>query len=77
MKQWFKDRFDEPTSWIAFAGLLQFAGLMTKSDELPIIADAVSGNANALASGDFVGAGINIISIVALALGFGKREKAR
>lgn len=77
MKQWFKDRFDEPTGWLAIAGFLQFVGTMTKVNETPVIVDAVANNATALASGDYVGAGINIFTAVALGLGFSKKEKAK
>lgn len=75
MKKWLKDRFNEPTSFLALAGTLQFVGLLTKDDNLPIVADAIGQNAGALASGDYVGASVNIATLLALTLGFVKREK--
>lgn len=75
MKKWFKERFSEPTSWLAFAGLLQFVGVAAKIEEMPAVADAVAQNAGGLASGDYVGVSVNVMTALALALGFGKREK--
>ena len=77
MRNWFKDRFDEPTSWLAFGGFLQFIGILTKSDEATIVAQTVADSAEPLASGDYVTAAINIGTALALAFGFAKQEKAR
>lgn len=77
MKKWFEDRFDEPSSWAAFGGALTFISIITKSDETQMIADAVTQNADTLAQGDYVGAGLNIMAALAFGLGFVKREKAR
>lgn len=71
---WFKDRFRDRTAWLALAGTMQFIGLMTKSEELPQMAEAVAQNAGALASGDYIGASINIATLAAVAFGL-KRVK--
>lgn len=75
MKKWLKERFGEPTSFLALAGTLQFVGLMTKDDNIPVIAESVAQNADQLANGDYIGAAMNIGTMIALGLGFLKREK--
>lgn len=77
MKNWLKERFSEPSSFAALGGALTFVGLMTKDNNLPVIAEAVTGNAESLASGDYATAILNIGAALAFGLGFIKAEKPK
>lgn len=56
MKNWFKKRAGEPTTYIGFALLIQAIGAFTKMNEAPVIAEAVTQAAEPLAGGDYIGA---------------------
>jgi len=77
MKNWLKERFAEPSSWIAVGLLAQVIGTFTKDDNLPMVADAIQSNSQALAQGDYVTSGVNIFTALAISLGLFKSEKGR
>ncbi len=57
MRDWFKKRAAEPTSYIGLALLVQAIGTLTKMNEAPAIADAIHSAAEPLARGDYATAG--------------------
>ena len=71
---WFRQRFNEPSSFAALGGFFAFLGVVLKDDNLPVIADSVTQNADTLANGDYITAGMNIAATIAFALGFSKKE---
>lgn len=61
MKNWFKKRSAEPTTYLGLALLVQGIGTLTKMNEAPYVADAITAAAQPLASGDYTTAATAII----------------
>lgn len=72
MKEWLKDRFSSPNTWIAVSLLMQAIGIIGKVNEAPVIADAVASAAGPLSAGDYSTASVAIGSAV---LGLILKEK--
>lgn len=74
MRDWFKKRANEPTTYLGLSALITGLGYLFKIEEAPIVADTLTQSAQTLAAGDYITpAGLLIGGI----LGIIKSEKAQ
>ncbi len=74
MKNWFKDRLSEPTTYTAFALLIGAGGILGKMDEAPQIAQAVEASGQHFSTGDYMTGGLFLMTSLA---GIFMREKGQ
>lgn len=54
MKEWFKKRVKEPSTFIGLALLVQAIGVLTKADGVSVVAESINQASQPLASGDYI-----------------------
>ena len=74
VKDWFKDRVSEPSSYTALSLLIGAGGILGKMNEAPQIAQAVQASGQHFSTGDYVTGGLFLVTALA---GIFMREKGK
>jgi len=65
MKNKFKDRFKEPSTYAALSSIILGLGVLTKVNEAPAVADAVAQSGAAFTQGEYIAGGAFLFSALA------------